>query len=135
MWLLTPLLSVFVFMKEWVHGFTVTEICNRRIDFIITNILVTSFLTGFKPLILLITNIFLCPIMFVIGLFKPEIKKNYYKKNFNKLLAKQDKLESKNQKLKQEKAKFEKKISKLEKKIGIVKNNFIEESEDTEEDV
>jgi hypothetical protein len=128
MWLLTPLLGVFVFLKDWVHGFTVAEICDRRVDFIITNILVTSFLTGFKPLILCITNIFLCPIMFVVGLFKPEIKKNYYKKNFNKLLAKQDKLESKNQQLK-------KKISKLEKKMGIVKTNFIEEREDTEEDV
>ncbi|AYJ01499.1 hypothetical protein CWO85_03280 [Candidatus Phytoplasma ziziphi] len=134
MWLLTPLLSVFTFMKDWFHGFTVVEILDRRLDFIATNILVTSFLTGFKPLIVFITNLFLYPIMFVIGFFKPEIKKNYYKKKFYKLLMKQNKLESQNQKLKTKKEKFAGKISKLEKKMGIVKNNLIEESEDREED-
>ncbi|AYJ01156.1 hypothetical protein CWO85_03345 [Candidatus Phytoplasma ziziphi] len=133
MWLLlTPFFGMFTFMKDWFHGFTVAEILNRRLDFIATNILVTSFLIGFKPLFLLVKNILSFPIMFVIGFFKPKKAVHYYQENITKLLKKQDKMELKKQLLEQKKEKLAAKIIKLEKKIRIKKTPFQEEREEEE---
>ncbi|WP_341266688.1 hypothetical protein [Candidatus Phytoplasma fraxini] len=60
-WLLVLFVSLLTFIKDWFHGFTIAEILNRRFDFIATNILITSFLIGFKPILIGLTNILLSP--------------------------------------------------------------------------
>ncbi|WP_238055019.1 hypothetical protein [Candidatus Phytoplasma ziziphi] len=125
MWLLlTPFFGMFTFMKDWFHGFTVAEILNRRLDFIATNILVTSFLIGFKPLFLLVKNILSFPIMFVIGFFKPKKAVHYYQENITKLLKKQDKMELKKQLLEQKKEKISSQNNQIRKENKDQENSF-----------
>lgn len=120
--LLAPLVSFFTFWRDWAHGFTIAEILNRRLDFIATNIIVTSFLTGFLPLVFLIKEIVLLPFVWIIGLFKPQIKKNYYEKKCIKLY----------QKLEKEREKFQEKINKFKKRGGITQPSSLEEREEEE---
>lgn len=122
--LLTPLVSFFTFWRDWARGFTIAEILNRRLDFIATNILVTSFLTGFRPLVFFIKEILFLPFVWIIGLFKPQIKKNYYEKKCMKLY----------QKLEKEREKFQEEINKFKKRGGITKlSPSLEEREEEKE--
>ncbi|MDV3170836.1 MAG: hypothetical protein Q8781_00845 [Candidatus Phytoplasma stylosanthis] len=96
-WFLVPFFNFFSFSYEWLKGFSVREILNRRLDWMMTNLSIYFFLTGkFNLFFWFVKKIFqkgiqllLWPICYLI----PRQRLTYYERFQRKNKDRQWKLE------------------------------------------
>ncbi|MDV3168180.1 MAG: hypothetical protein Q8779_02430 [Candidatus Phytoplasma stylosanthis] len=120
-WFLVPFFNFFSFFYEWLKGFSVREILNRRLDWMMTNFSIYFFLTGkFNWFFWFVKKIFqkgiqllLWPICYLI----PRKRLAYYERAQRKINAHQWKLEKKQTLFKQKEELLNKKIEKLKEMI------------------
>ncbi|MDV3168194.1 MAG: hypothetical protein Q8777_02480 [Candidatus Phytoplasma stylosanthis] len=116
-WFLVPFFNFFSFCYDWLKGFSVREILNRRLDWMMTNLSIYFFLTGkfnlffwfVKKILQKGIQLLLWPICYLI----PRQRLAYYKRVQRKINARQWKLEKKQTIFKQKEELLNKKIEKL----------------------